>query len=114
MDVFAGHALATIGLFISIIVGVFQIIQYFHQRTARKESSMDKFVKADGIQAELAVIRTAIIRIDIKLETHDEKLSTLASQNAVCINQHENTEDDMRASLRALELIVAKIERINE
>ena len=106
--------LGLFGLIISVIVAGLQIMQYFHGRTLQKESSMEKFVKADGIQAELSVIRSAIIRIDNKLEVHDDKLSTLASQNAVCINQHENTEDDMKASLRALEAIVAKIERINE
>lgn len=103
-----------IGLIVSALVGAIQILQYLNARAAHKETSMEKFVKADGIQAELSTIRTSIIRIDAKLENHDEKLATLSSQNAVCINQHENTEDDLKASLRALEAIVIKIEKINE
>lgn len=102
--------LSIVSLGIAIAVGLLQLLNYLNARSSREELSLDKFAKADGVTHELNNIRTSITKIHEKLEDYGEKIAELRTQNAVCINQHENTSDDMQHHLEALEKIVTKLE----
>ena len=102
--------LGIISIAIAIGVGLLQLLNYLNTKSVRKEVSLDKFAKADGVTLELTNIRAAITRIETKLEDHGEKISELRTQSAVCSNQHRHTSDNMESQLEALEKLVRKLE----
>lgn len=102
--------LGIISIAIAIGVGLLQLLNYLNTKSVRKEVSLDKFAKADGVTLELTNIRNCITRMEAKLEDHGEKISSLRTQSAVCVNQHENTADNMQHQLEALEKLVGKLE----
>jgi hypothetical protein len=109
--------LAFISIGMGVVVGTVQLLSYLNGRQIRKEVAQEKiniaqekFVKADNIQVELSVIREGIARNEKKLEEHDDKISELNSQNAVCISQHNHTTEDMNKQLRVLERLDEKLD----
>ena len=77
----------TVGLIISGIVGLVQILNFFRTRSLHKEST---------INDELSIIK--------------EDINELKVQNAICDNKHYNTSESIKEQMRALEKIVDKLE----
>lgn len=102
--------LSIVSIVMAVGAGLLQLLNYLNARSMRSEVSLDKFAKADGVTVELNNIRTSISKMHEKLEDYGDKIAELRTQNAVCINQHENTSDDMQHHLEALEKIVTKLE----
>jgi len=102
--------LSIVSIIIAVAVGLLQLLNYLNSRSIRSEVSLDKFAKADGVTMELNNIRISISKIHEKIEDYGEKIAELHTQNAVCLNQHSNTANEMEHQLEALEKIVNKLE----
>ena len=104
--------LGIVSITIATGVGLLQFLNYLNTRSVRAEVSLDKFAKADAVAIELNNIRTSITKIHEKLEDYSDKISELRTQSAVCVNQHENTADNMKHQLEALNKLVNKLEAL--
>jgi chromosome segregation ATPase len=102
--------LGIVSIVIATGVGMLQLLNYLNTRSAREEVSLDKFAKAEAVANEITGIKASLSKLHEKFEYHNEKIAELRTQNAVCINQHENTSEDMQHQLEALEKIVNKLE----
>lgn len=102
--------LGMVSIGIATGVGILQLLNYLNTRSVRAEVSLDKFAKADGVAMELNNIRNSITKIHEKIEDYGDKINELRTQNAVCINQHDNTADNMQHQLEALNKLVSKLE----
>lgn len=102
--------LGVVSIIIAVGVGVLQLLNYLNTRSTRAEGSLERFAKADAVSIELNSIRSSLTKLSEKIEDHNEKIAELRTQNAVCLNQHENTSEDMQHQLEALEKIVNKLE----
>lgn len=99
-----------ISLVVSVVVACITALRYLESRTERKEQENTKFARTEGVSLE--TIRADIAANAEKLDDHSEKISTLQTQAAVCINQHSAVASNMNNHLRAIERLGEKLEKL--